>query len=92
MHSLQRVLSDCVEKCLAAEENRRLSTRSMAALRQHYTSFIRFCTHRKIVNILDLTPAFLEDFVHSLDSRKSPALTKAVAWALRELGAFLALC
>ena len=89
--SFQQALDDITRQCLADEQNRSLSDRSIAELSLHFQNFARFCASHKIVNFIDLTPAFFEDFIHSFDDRYSPALTKAVVWAMRKLGAFLAL-
>ena len=80
-----------IQSCLAGEEVRSLSKRSTDELAQRYSEFADFCAKKKIVNIQDLTPAVFEDFVHTFDHRNSPALIKAVVWAMRKLGSWLAL-
>jgi len=80
-----------VQNCLEAEESRSLSANSLKELRRYLKEFTTYCRKQELSSVDGLTPAFLKTYAEQRCNDKSPVLKKAVVWALRKFGNYLAL-
>jgi len=80
-----------VQQCLKAEEHRSLSANSLKELRRYLKEFTIYCREQGLTSVKGLTPVFLKTYADQRCSGKSPLLKKAVVWALRKFGNYLAL-
>ena len=80
-----------VQHCLEAEESRSLSVNSLKELRRYLNEFTTYCRNQELTSVDGLTPAFLKTYAEQRCIDKSPVLKKAVVWALRKFGNYLAL-
>jgi len=80
-----------VRHCLEAEESRSLSANSLKELRRYLNEFTTYCLKQELTSVDRLTPAFLKTYAEQRCNDKSPVLKKAVVWALRKFGNYLAL-
>lgn len=80
-----------VQHCLEAEESRSLSVNSLKELRRYLKDFTTYCRKQELTSVNGLTPVFLKTYAEQRCKGKSPVLKKAVVWALRKFGNYLAL-
>ncbi len=80
-----------VQHCLEAEASRSLSVNSLKELRRYLNEFTTYCQEQKLTSVDGLTPVFLKTYTEQRCEDKSPVLKKAVVWALRKFGNYLAL-
>jgi len=80
-----------VQNCLKAEERRSLSVNSLKELRRYLKEFTTYCLKQELTSVEKLTPLFLKTYAEQRCNDKSPVLKKAVVWALRKFGNYLAL-
>jgi site-specific recombinase XerD len=84
-------ISVFVEACLKAEADRNLSPLSLKELRRYLKELVEHCKGSGFSSISQLTPEFLKDFVEQYWERGNCCLVKAMVWALRKFGGYLAL-
>lgn len=87
----QYSIGTLAQRCLKAEEDRSLSANSLKELRRYLKEFVTYCQEQTIASANELTPAFLQTYIGKRCSDKGPLLKKAVVWALRKFGQYLAL-
>ena len=80
-----------VQHCLEAEESRSLSANSIKELRRYLKEFTTYCREQELTSVNGLTAVFLKTYAEQRCEGKSPVLKKAVVWALRKFGNYLAL-
>ncbi|UCG94254.1 MAG: tyrosine-type recombinase/integrase [Candidatus Aerophobus sp.] len=84
-------ISVFVEACIKAEVDRNLSPLSLKELRRYLKELVEHCKGSGFSSISQLTPEFLKDFVEQYWERGNCCLVKAMVWALRKFGGYLAL-
>lgn len=80
-----------VKACLKAEADRNLSSASLKELRRYLKELGTYCKRSDLSSLTQLTPEFLKDFVEQYWERGNCCLVKAMMWALRKFGGYLAL-
>ena len=80
-----------VEACLKAEADRNLSPLSLKELKRYLKELGDYCKCSNLSSVKQLTPEFLKDFVGQYWERGNCCLVKAMVWALRKFGGYLAL-
>lgn len=84
-------ISIFVDGCLKAEADRNLSPISLKELRRYLKELGDYCKRSGLNSVTQLTPRFLKDFVQGYWERGNCCLVKAMVWALRKFGGYLAL-
>lgn len=84
-------ISIFIDACLKTEADRNLSSTSLKELRRYLKELVEHCKSRGFSSISHLTPEFLKEFVESYWERGNCCLVKAMVWALRKFGGYLAL-
>jgi site-specific recombinase XerD len=87
----QAQLEAVVHDCLEAERTRGLAQRSLGELQRYLGEFTAYCRDCGVRSVSGLSPAFLKDYVLLRRDRGGPTLGKALVWALRKLGGYVAL-
>jgi len=80
-----------VGACLKAEADRNLSSASLKELRRYLKELGDYCKRSEVSSLTQLTAEFLKDFVEQYWERGNCCLVKAMVWALRKFGGYLAL-